>query len=868
MNSYDFTNPKNIQLLENTLKTAVERNLNSAFTQEHQALLHQKVKEQVQNASAYKNVPAVQARKIFNQNVIKDAFGEIRTMAQNPQVVLRNPHPNMAQQFQQAQAPQYQSMQQGNVPGFSNVMPLPSAQNTLKRDFDFNARFNEIQNQRSPLEPNVPQPVNFEDTNIKNFTGPDVNNEYERMLKERDLKKREGFQQQRVQTNENATRMGIKKVNKAQATPVSNFESMSTPISALQNNGGLQAAGSFNDMGGGSASYDNSYEMDETDRTLNEFFSANQMDSLKMGGDSRASAIASFDEVNRRMNTQSEKESENVNARKVPENEVEMNDYFKVQNIHDQLDTANSYLEKIFKADTTDLIPGKIRFMEDGEDNVPTPIEPVNYLGKTELEERIVHYNEQNAYPVIEAPKLLYKPKKYWITIDSADRDLNLYPQPNRFQVKFAPAPDSEAFQYIVNANGRKIVDEIIRFEGEKAAIIEETYENIKQIRVVNVLLPFAERFVLGTNPYRFNGSKIDKNKVESPNQFQSYSHGIIFEQGLGIRTSILEQPYYILQIPELKGPYQGTNIANSNGFSRLNYNRNFGFYNNFILFDADEAGIFQYDPTLLGKVSLMTMELKTYRNQYVEFPKDKTRVISIEEGDLVTDDCFGNCLKNKHLTKINLEENNNDLSCGHFLRPGDILYFYEEYPCDEAVYLVPGIFAEYDGVASTIRLYAYTENGKEYVSLVELLKGDNQLILNGIYTTKVIFEDGNTTLVIEPNVVLNSIVVNESTKIQVIMKNKRGRTSDSRGRINFKGGYRVCSNSMRDDEYMYSENTVQINFPYEDLPNYLRSSENYITGTLFFIQHRLQWTMEMEIETMEKNSNELNSQILSYGTK
>ena len=444
-----------------------------------------------------------------------------------------------------------------------------------------------------------------------------------------------------------------------------------------------------------------------------------------------------------------------------------------------------------------------------------------------------------------------------------------MYPQPNRFQVKFAPAPDSEAFQFIVNSNGRKIVDEVLRFEGEKAAIIEETYENIKNIRVVNVLLPYAEKFVLGRNPYRFNGTKLDKNKIESANQFSGFNpHGIIYQEGLGIRTSILEQPYYILQIPELKGPYQGTNIANSNGFTRLNYNRNFGFNNNFILFDTDEAGIYEYDPTLLGKLSLMTMELKTYRNQFVEFPRDKTRVVSIEEGDLVSDNCFGTCLQGKHLTKLTLEEDVSDSSCGHFMRPGDILYFYEEYPCEEAVYLVRGIFAEYDQVESSIKLYAYGENGKEYMVLSELMKNGSQLIVGGVFTIMVSLEDNDETLIIEPNSLLNGIVVNENTRVQVIMKNKRGRTSDSANRLNFKGGFRVCSNNVVDDEYMSSQTTIQVNFPYEDLPDYLRSNQNYISESLFFIQHRLQWTMEMQIETLEKNTNELNSAIVSYATK
>ena len=75
--------------------------------------------------------------------------------------------------------------------------------------------------------------------------------------------------------------------------------------------------------------------------------------------------------------------------------------------------------------------------------------------------------------------------------------------------------------------------------------------------------------------------------------------------------------------------------------------------------------------------------------------------------------------------------------------------------------------------------------------------------------------------------------------------------------------GYTVINTFTDIDNYW----NVEINFPYESLPEYLKNPNIYQEGEIFIIQQKLQITYTFEITTKVKDYGKLNSKLNESGS-
>lgn len=208
------------------------------------------------------------------------------------------------------------------------------------------------------------------------------------------------------------------------------------------------------------------------------------------------------------------------------------------------------------------------------------------------------------SFPLIQQPKIDYKIRKHYLSIDSIDRDLELYPNPTDFRVQFNAESDSikhiTRYYTITSPSGVKekkiLYTGGITEAGIRAAPIQETIKNIKSIKLINVTMPVTRNGV-----YTFND-----------------------EQNL------------FINIPELDNKYLGTNLASNNAFVKvIDPDRVFqGGLNNMRKYSqmkTIEDDGFVYDPAPLANLNSMTLQVKNNRNFNYSIGNDKLDILSIQ---------------------------------------------------------------------------------------------------------------------------------------------------------------------------------------------------------------------------------------------
>jgi hypothetical protein len=301
---------------------------------------------------------------------------------------------------------------------------------------------------------------------------------------------------------------------------------------------------------------------------------------------------------------------------------------------------------------------------------------------------------------------------EYFITVDSQDRNLAVYPQSTHFQLVFNPAGDTVQTRIVTDGDNNLIYQYQEKFIGDAInASIPSAYANILEMQCINAMIPHSEMWVCGLFPYLYNGPRIDENsKVQY--QFGSMPFGPIWQDDIGIPKNVLSEPYLIMKIDELvgRGPYKGTNDVNTNAFAKLVFDGNLdhkGRFTQFIKMKTMGNEMYRYSPSALGRLDRWTIRLMTNCGEYVNFGPDKSYIQSICPGNLLTrgqtaPEFVGKCSTRFTISRKQLEYTTTPAHC---LIPGDKLYFYNSRP------------QEFTPFASNVMLYEITCCEPDYQS-------------------------------------------------------------------------------------------------------------------------------------------------------
>lgn len=496
-------------------------------------------------------------------------------------------------------------------------------------------------------------------------------------------------------------------------------------------------------------------------------------------------------------------------------------------------------------------------------------------INKQELDEiNNMNLNVDSSFPVINPPLQKYIKMVHHISIDSRDRDLEVYPQPNYFQVKFAPAGDTTVMKEYYDKNGIHMYSGNVKIFGDdKGASIDIKYDNVLSLECIQATVPFTESYICGTCPDKYNNGLVDQNKtIGVDGQFNSYRFGPIYDSRVGLKKNVLDEPYLLLVIDEIEnGPYKGTNKASTVAFSKLFNDRYFGLIDTFIQLKTNGYEKKMYEPMALGRIDKLTIGLRKWNNLLYDFGTDKIHIESFSKG--CNNTTIIKILTNHH------DYGNDGYIDNHCLRPGALIYIYDtKLPknCQDIMTFTN---------KTKITLIANDDNKLElrgFIDTKQEMVINNMLIDINVDTSdyiKINFRDflneydsiylkytidaeiDNLNQEHEEYLQIisfteNGIIIDNPcngtiltiSKFGFIKTNKKGILSNNRHDINYIDGIRVC-NIL--DSYSF-----EIDYPYSQM------SKSQLSGELFFIKHNLQINYTFRIVTLEKDISIIQSQI------
>lgn len=454
-------------------------------------------------------------------------------------------------------------------------------------------------------------------------------------------------------------------------------------------------------------------------------------------------------------------------------------------------------------------------------------------------------FHEGNGYPVQlqrDAERKIYQQECHCVSIDSRDRDLEIYPNPASFQVRFSPSGDSWEFPTTIDTDGNIITRPAELYIGDdKGASVNRTYNNIYKMACCMAIMPYGEKRVCDNDPT--SESSMHANAAA---------------------VSTLNEPYLMLVIDELDGPYEGTNKTARKGFTKLVHDNAYSFA---LLNQTNNSTFIQmiptcrenryWKPTALGKLDRLTLTLRDSCGLVYSFGQDKLYIASFEQSDTVIEPCCPSD-PSKNATKVTITCDSPeyyDKACYHDLDDGDVVYFYATRPCDKSTIQPNRLFPM--GPEFKFTVYEnFITTDLANLSFPTFLKiGDFVTIENTTYqivnlTTKQVTLDQDT------GYTQGSPLQNPT--IRYANQNRKGITSDSNRCLFYVGGWRKCSR----DGSGYGALEFDINFPWEDMPEYI-SNGNYKTDEVFLIKQKLQTSYTFQVVTLEKNEGPLISELV-----
>lgn len=468
---------------------------------------------------------------------------------------------------------------------------------------------------------------------------------------------------------------------------------------------------------------------------------------------------------------------------------------------------------------------------------------------------------------IIDEPKFILIEKKFHIIFDSSDRDLYEYPNQTQFQIKFSPAGNNYRYENYYDSYNTLIIQEKTIVVGDATDLsVNQTFDNIQKIVCNTVNVPVNIIYIGNTINNNPDGSSIN----------------------------IFKEPYLYLVIPEFRGPYIGGNIFAYQSFAKLavDYSQNTHSYTGLIdgnftvLKTADTNETFIYEPVSTGKIDKMTLNLLNKNGVPYNFGIDKLYVNQFNEGNYR----YGGCCGEQYLTTvINIQNINDEYikycklyykagNCNylnnHSIKKGDLLYFYDTTPNnDQVVFLESYIY---------ISKMKYSKKNNEIIIYLNYKKViNNEETIIDVNLKNVIFEDTvKDYYIVIFNTKTNkyyylkvvslsdsSITVNyldimpqfkdySFIKAGIAKSNLRGINDNEVGSLFNKTGYTVI-NVGDTPETLWN---IEIDYPYDNLPDYLKDSNIYYPGEIFLIQKKLQISYTFTVTSKIKDYQKLNS--------
>jgi len=492
---------------------------------------------------------------------------------------------------------------------------------------------------------------------------------------------------------------------------------------------------------------------------------------------------------------------------------------------------------------------------------------------KKKAEQELILMNQQsnNAtlnYSLIPPEKLNYQTRKYYISVDSLQRDLEAYPLPTNFQVRFEQPGTEVEVPSFLNSDGVVMYGPPVVYQnvGGKGAKLENIYQNIVELKCLDAQIPLDRGYVGGLAPYDFNGPKIDENRLV-PNAFPSFPYGPVWKENYGISIDVLDEPYFFLVVDEIDGAYDGTTLASRRALAKLNFDKMYGVTRKFVNLKTSTLEGKTFYPSTWAKLSQMTLQLVTRFNQLLDVGVDKVYIKSIEQGDEVKPGFFCPLKPGQHLTKIRIIEKDPSYGqeiCGVGLSPGDRLIFYSIFNCNplaSATKLNENVYISFTNYPTIYFYMVYdSQAGKKEkkIDVSPFLKVGDMVIINNKYILDIEVIDGSGL-----NVRVKSRMNDFDPNVTVVSKgfvnvNKRGSNEIDSCSFLTPSGIRV--GGRLDDPLEF-----QLLYPFEDIPNYLKSPPwgFYRPYEAFYIHAKKQISYTFEVTQIEQNMERLDSRII-----
>ena len=486
--------------------------------------------------------------------------------------------------------------------------------------------------------------------------------------------------------------------------------------------------------------------------------------------------------------------------------------------------------------------------------------------------------NPKNSQILFKEPVFNLVEKIFYIIFDSSDRDLYEYPNPTSFQVKFSPTGNNLRYESYYDEYSTLILMEKTVVYGDSSNLsVQETFDNINNISIKSVNAPINVIYI-GSNDQQLTTTT-------------------------GVPTNIYKEPYLYLVIPELRGPYRGGNLLAYNAFAKLlvDYSTNTDQSGTIVpssfttLKTADSYEYFLYDPVSAGKVDKMTLNIVNKNGKQYNFGIDKLYVQSLSEG---TYRYNGYCGEKYLTTKITIQNINDEyikycslyykigncnLLNSHPVKEGDLLYFYDITPNnDQITFLEAYVLISkltYDKSNNKLKIYAsYTNSdGKNIpVNFKNIIPGadiNNELIFKNYYI--VLFDKkinihyylkidsfSGKSIIVDYSDSMPVLRDYKNIKIGIAKANLSGSNNDDNGSFFNKTGYNVLGIG-KTLETMWE---IELDYPYDNLPQYLKDTSMYKPGEIFFIQEKMQVSYTFTVTIKTKDYQQLQSGLNESG--
>jgi hypothetical protein len=534
-------------------------------------------------------------------------------------------------------------------------------------------------------------------------------------------------------------------------------------------------------------------------------------------------------------------------------------------------------------------------------------------------------YLNTNLTSVIIPPPQKLVEKSYYITIGSVFRNKKMYPDQNYFEVKFNPASNSYMIDKYVDSHDTLIYSsKTLVYGDDEGATIPITFDNIKQIRVLNVTVPILTSYRGGRAPVVYNGPT----PVSGQTDFSQFE--AIPTKSTGIQFNVFREPALFLYIPELEHSYYTTSNFGRKGYVKLNpdsgQNQGFvGIYTSLFcnLRPNNITEVYKYDPTLKGKLDKFTMGIYDSKGKLFDFGIDKLFIEKVYPGEMRYGGYCGNQYRTTHVD-IKFKDSSYSYYCSrnsvyfedcdtlnsHPVKPGDLLFFYTTLPqIEDYIFLedyikiknisnVQILGIDYlkiqcnyqkevqEGDITVLKSYDvifkdFIPGGNTDIARIyqnySIILGYQPFGLSGVkyYTMKIVGFANDGGIIVE-NIQNVDIVTNfeRFTKIAWAQNNPQGVNNANPKSLFYNQGFAVIRvgdfNNISDLE---TENvdqwSLEIDCPWEYISENLVNGNpefDFSSGDIFFIQQKLQLVYDLEIVSMVKDSSELNSNFQGTG--